>query len=91
MLKQVGMLTLCCLVTMSLAPRRASASSEDECIQAQERLKDAKDDASEAAQRYAACVENHDNSDDCSDEKQMLDTAHEEVEDATDAAGNDCS
>jgi hypothetical protein len=69
----------------------AKASSEDDCIEAQERLKAAKDDAADAARQYARCAEEHDNSDDCSSEKSALDSSHDEVEEASDAATNECS
>jgi hypothetical protein len=79
------------LLLCSSAARPIHASTEDDCIEAQEHLKAAKEVAAEAAEEYSVCVTDHDTSDDCAAQKAELDIAHDEVEAATDAARMDCT
>jgi hypothetical protein len=72
-------------------PTAAMAWSEDDCIDAQEHLRSAKEEASDAANAYASCVEEHNNADDCSAEKSAIDSAHDEVETATTKASSECA
>ncbi len=84
------LLSALCIVCTSCIAWTGLAASEDDCIAAQERLKSAKEEAATAAEEYSVCLHAHDNSDDCSVEKDAVDTAHDEVEDAQTNASIEC-